>query len=156
MKYLRSALATILSILVIFLSFVSFSGDFNSARKVKTSYPAWMSMRRFELTPLKMKTVRTETRKNVTVTTGGGKTESHTIYSRQKEKSVQTESFTPDTGLHVGADDTFPFATRVCTHEERIRHLQAWCRGAGKSMASQYKRDISSKFMSSTVRIKTE
>ena len=106
-----------------------------SARKVKMPYPAWTSIRRFEQTPL---------------------TPSHTIYTRQKEKSVQTESFTPDTGLHVGADDSFPFATRVCTHEERIRLLQAWCRGAGKSMASQYKRDISSKFMSSTVRVKTE
>ena len=70
----------------------------------------------------------------------------------QHEISSQNKSaiLTP---AYLEGEQPFPPATRVCTHAERIRHLEDYCRGPGHALAQQYKDDLKNKFMSTVVSI---
>ena len=44
-----------------------------------------------------------------------------------------------------------PVATRMCTHEERLRHLRKYCTGEGAAIAEKYRQEVLNRsFFSST------
>ena len=70
-------------------------------------------------------------------------------------KTVRTESVETTVELKQLSERKlelqFPEATRVCSHQERVRYLWKYCRGPGKSLAAIYKSEVNKTFQSTTV-----
>lgn len=73
------------------------------------------------------------------------------IYDHKKDKDLEEsysdlprpflEFFNSDSkGVRMTSQHLF--ATRVCTHEERLRHLRKYCRGKGRKIAEKYKKEL--------------
>ena len=90
-------------------------------------------------------------------------TSSKTVIKNAQETSTQPKTQTGKqispmepvprniTAENLEKGNAFPPATRVCSHEERIRHLQQFCQGPGAGLARIYEDDLKNKFMPTVV-----